>query len=57
MRGWFRSLRWRRRPAPPLPKQMDAGEAIIISKSEHTEESWARLTNRERAEIRWRIRA
>lgn len=57
MRGWFRSLRWRRRPVHVLPPQMDPGEAIIISRSGHTEESWARLTDQERANIRWRVGA
>ena len=57
MRGWFRGLRWRRPSPLPEPTRPSPGEAIIISKSGHTEESWARLTNQERADIRWRVGA
>ena len=57
MRGWFRGLRWRRPRPAPQPSRPSPGEAIIISKSGHTEESWATLTDSQRADIRWRVGA
>lgn len=35
--------------------RLTPAEAIIISRSGHTEESWDRLTPAERADIRWNI--
>jgi hypothetical protein len=36
-------------------ERLTPAEAIIISRSGHTEESWYRLTPQQRADIRWRI--
>ena len=39
----------------PAPDRLTPSEAIIISRSGHTVESWDRLTPQQRADIRWRI--
>lgn len=49
---WF--PRRKRRPQPPAPR-LSPSEAIIISRSGHTEQSWSRLTHQQRATIRARI--
>lgn len=36
-------------------ERLTPAEAIIISRSGHTEESWNRLTPQQRAEIRWNL--
>lgn len=42
-----------RRPKPaPTPPRLSVAEAIIISKSGNTPESWAKKTDQERAKIR-----
>jgi len=46
-----------RRPAEPPPERLTPSEAIIISRSGHTVESWDRLTPQQRADIRWRLGA
>lgn len=51
---WFR----RRRPTTPAPDQQPCvAEARIISRAGLTLEQWHALTNRERANIRWRVGA
>lgn len=50
---WFR----RTRPTAPTRPRLSVSEAIIITRSGHTEQSWAALTNQERANIRWRVGA
>lgn len=58
MRGWFRFLRRRRlRPAPQPKPQLSVGDAINISKAGLTRAQWEALTNKERADIRWRVGA
>jgi hypothetical protein len=47
---WFR-----RKPAPQTTGRLNPSEAIIISRSGHTEESWDRLAPYERADIRWKL--
>ena len=47
---WFR-----RKPAPEPIERLTPSEAIIISRSGHTEQSWQRLTPAERADIRWKL--
>lgn len=47
---WFR-----RKPAPPPVDRLTPAEAIIISRSGHTEASWDRLTPAQRADIRWNL--
>ncbi len=47
---WFR-----RKPAPQPAPRLTPSEAIIISRSGHTEASWQRLTPAQRADIRWKL--
>jgi len=42
-------------PLPETPARLSVSEAIIISRSGHTQETWDRLTPQERADIRWNI--
>jgi hypothetical protein len=46
-----------RQHTPPPVERLTPSEAMIISKSGHTEESWNRLTPQQRADIRWRLGA
>ena len=47
-----------RRKRIPLPdERLTPAEAIAISRSGHTPETWDRLSPGERADIRWRLGA
>jgi hypothetical protein len=51
---WFR----RRRPTTPQPSpQLAVAEAQILARAGLTLAQWQALTNRERADIRWRVGA
>lgn len=50
---WFR----RRRPSPPTTPQLTVAETLIIHRAGLTLTQWTSLTNKERADIRWRVGA
>lgn len=47
---WFRS-----KPAPQPSGRLTPAEAIIISRSGHTEHTWNQLAPAQRADIRWKL--
>lgn len=50
---WFR----RRRPTLKVTTGLSLSEAVIIHKAGLTLDQWQALTNRERANLRWRVGA
>ena len=45
----------RRKPIPLPDERLTPAEAIIISRSGHTPETWDQLTPQQRADIRWNL--
>lgn len=57
MRGWFRSLRWKRRQAPAKIAPLSLPDALVASRAGLTESDWRALDDRDRATYRLRIGA